>query len=312
MLSQDASFQANQSPPSQSLLGNGHHGHSAFSFDGSASAASQSDEDEERRPSFSCKLETLSVLLDVLNAITLEKDQLITVMAAPTGLKLVTETSRVCQAKAYIKAAVFTEYYVEDEQGVEFTVPLGVLQTSLTIFDAHGTHMEMDYTDAQLGIILEKDGTIAQCELKSQMQPDIRSDFDFRSSETAARAHINSTYLLACLQELDVPGGTIISITFDINEPHLSMSVKGDVSDIKVDFPPSKDTDVFLDFECKHTVTFQYPLSWIKASAKALTKASQSNVRVNEEGMLNMTHVLQSKENTNWVELKLSAQDTDL
>jgi hypothetical protein len=94
------------------------------------------------------------------------------------------------------------------------------------------------------------------------------------------------------------------------------MSVIGDSSKAEVDFPSNKgNTEIFTEFECKEPVTGTYSLAILRPCVKALGKSSQTNIRVNEMGMLSMQHVIPSvsvDDVVNWVEYIVVAQETNL
>jgi len=89
------------------------------------------------------------------------------------------------------------------------------------------------------------------------------------------------------------------------------MSVKGDSSSVEIDFPMDETTEVFTEFECVQPASNRYSLSLIRPCMKALARADHTNMRINDDGMLSMQHVIPTRDGqfSNWVEFLLCAQD---
>ncbi len=156
---------------------------------------------------------------------------------------------------------------------------------------------------------LEDQGIITQCEIRT-LETNGPIDFNFRSSPIVNRAIIKSQFLKDAFAELDAPGAGVVRIRMSPEAPFLSMSVRGDSSSYQVDFPLDKDQDVFTAFECKEAVTHSYKLSLIHPCVRVLAKAEQTNMRINEDGMLSMQHVIPNETgNSNWVEFLICCDD---
>lgn len=140
------------------------------------------------------------------------------------------------------------------------------------------------------------------------------AEFDFRRSVITARTVIKSGFLKECFAELDIPGATTVTIAMGPSSPFLSLSVRGDSNTVVIDFPTDRAvSDVFTEFECQEPVKNSYSLALIRPCIKALAKAENTNLRMNEDGMLSMQHVIPTKDNlfTNWVEFLLCAQEDE-
>jgi len=65
------------------------------------------------------------------------------------------------------------------------------------------------------------------------------------------------------------------------------------------------------EFECKEAITTIYPLSAIRLCIKALGKAEHTRLRINQEGMLSLQHVIQMGETSNWVEFFILSKEPE-
>lgn len=264
---------------------------------------------------FSCKADSTDLLATVLNTLLWDKDQVVLVDVSSAGLRFTVQKNKTMKAKAYLKSSCFQAFELSDpEQDLRFTLSLSVFLHCLQVFGV-SSHMQMsfDQSGSAVSLILEDDGVITECEIRTLEDVD-SADFNFRGSPIAARTVIKSTFLKECFSELDVPGADGISIHMMPRAPFLSMSVKGDNTSVEVDFPSDQSSEVFTEFECRTLASNTYSLSMIRPCIKALAKAENTNLRMNEDGMLSMQHVIPTRDGifTNWVEFLLCAQEQDL
>jgi len=268
---------------------------------------------ERSAATFVCKADSTDVLTTLLSTLLWDKNQVVLVNVTAAGMKFTVEKDKCVKAKAYLKSSCFQEYSsVDAAEEIEFTLSLSVFLDCLQVFGV-ACHMQLAYngygSDVQL--LLEDDGVITQCELRTldEVTP---AEFSFRSSNVTARTVIKSGFLKECFAELDIPGATTVSLFMSPQAPYLSMSVKGDTNTVEIDFPSDRShSEVFTEFDCKEKITNTYSLSLIRPCVKALAKAEHTNLRMNEEGMLSMQHVIPTKDGalTNWVEFLLCAQE---
>jgi len=157
--------------------------------------------------------------------------------------------------------------------------------------------------EASLAFRLESEGVVTECEITT-LEVSRATDFTFRAFKLIGRAVLKSQYLRDCFAELEAPGATEFSIHMLPRAPFLSIQLQGDSTSCKVDFPTEMSVDVFSEFECTQEARFSYPISHLTLSQKALDKAQQTALRLNEEGMLSMQHVIPAGEEgvSNWVE----------
>jgi hypothetical protein len=68
-------------------------------------------------------------------------------------------------------------------------------------------------------------------------------------------------------------------------------------------------------FECKEETTFTYNLNLFKSCQKAVNRADQVNIRMNEIGMLSMQCVIRPPNNPstqNWIDFLLYPESLDM
>eukprot|EP00457_Paulinella_chromatophora_P009965 gb/GEZN01010049.1/.p1 GENE.gb/GEZN01010049.1/~~gb/GEZN01010049.1/.p1 ORF type:complete len:329 (-),score=48.03 gb/GEZN01010049.1/:217-1203(-) len=273
-------------------------------------------EEQERSKVFECKLDDTDHLIALLQTILLDKDQLVECQISEMGIRFSVTKSKILQAKAYIKKSMFSEFNLEsdeedEEDGTEicFTLNLHVLLQCLQIFGG-SSHMQMSYSGygAPVCLTLEDSGVITQCEIVT-LEPPSNPDFHFRSVGIVNRLAIKSRILKDAFSELDVPGATFINIRVSPREPNFTMSVEGDSSNCKVDFP--NEEQLFTQFEAKEETVTKYGLPIIRPCIRALAKAEHTSLKWNANGMLSMQHSIPTANagGSSWVEFLLLAQD---
>jgi len=262
--------------------------------------------EEEDIPAFACKVDSTEILINLLSTLLFSKDQLIVCKFVPAGMKFLVEKDSVLRAKAYIKSSCFQEYFLpEDVEEVGVTLNLSILLECLQVFGS-SSHMHMSYMGegAAVCLILEDAGVITQCEIRTlDLQGPNELEFNFRTSPIAARAVVKSQFLKDCFGEMDVAGASDITVHFTETAPFLSMAVKGDSSRVQIDFPNDKNSEVFTEFECKSDISSSFSLTLIRPVIRALVKAESTNLRVNEQGMLSMQHLVGGMSGNTWVEV---------
>jgi len=187
---------------------------------------------------------------------------------------------------------------------------LAIFLQCLQVFGLQA-HLQITYAGAgaPVSLLLEEGGVITQCEVHT-LENTNPIDFDFRAAPITSRAVIKSQFLKNSFAELDVPGATEVLVGMYPRAPFLQMSTKGNSSSCQIDFPMEKDADVFTEFDCKEESVHRYPLSLIRPCVKALAKSDHTNLRMNQEGMLSMQHVIPASDgHTNWVEFLICAQE---
>ena len=89
---------------------------------------------------------------------------------------------------------------------------------------------------------------------------------------------------------------------------------------VEIEFPDpgeSKDVpDLFSQFQCQHSCSYNYSMSLVKPCGRAITHAHTSKIRINESGLLSIQHSIpvrgKQQQLVNWVEfLVLSSVDSD-
>jgi hypothetical protein len=279
-------------------------------------------------PLFSCSLDSTEPLVTLLSLLCLEKFQVVDVQCMPSGLKFCVHKCQTLRAKAYLKVSAFQRYHVLQEEAEEkdngnmmmmmdekhavaepvcFTTSLNTLLHCLQLF-GEDAHVRLSYAahGEPLEMMLTIDDVVTQCEIATLAQDEEgdKPDFDFPGAAQSARAVVASKFLYECFAELDVPGGEICTVLMAQSSPFLSMAVKGSSSSVKIDFPD--DINAFVEFECKHRaqVSANYSLAMLRPCVRGLAKATQTNLRINPDGLLSLQLNIRNADShtSNWVE----------
>eukprot|EP00474_Spongospora_subterranea_P002566 CRZ03024.1 hypothetical protein [Spongospora subterranea] len=211
------------------------------------------------------------------------------------------------QARAYIKKESLQDYELLADH-VQITINLSLMYRCLTVFGDKSAHVEFLYRGDGFPItfILEDQGVITECQINT-LEPVSLPDFNFRSSSVINRAIIKSSLLKEALSDMDIPGSQYIDITMSPVHPFIKLASNAGAMRSEVQF--LNDPEVFPVLACQTTASFPYALPLFRSTVKALSMATQTNIKMNTEGMLLLQHSIKSLENTNiknWIEFTLS------
>lgn len=113
---------------------------------------------------------------------------------------------------------------------------------------------------------------------------------------------------------MDIPGATSVEVTMSPDEPNLQLVSVGDslrcsVDEIHDGVDSQLNLGVQVEFvldasnlpivKCEKTMKRKYSIALLRPSFRALLKADQTNIKMNEHGMLMMQHMITSNEHTN-------------
>lgn len=118
-------------------------------------------------------------------------------------------------------------------------------------------------------------------------------DFRFRSVSILAKVIMEADYLKEAFNELDW-SSPLISILLSPDAPHFRLSTSGPAGSCQVDYP--KDSEVFESFECETTCSFSYKLALLQPAVKALGLSHKTQLRINENGVLSIQHMIRDED----------------
>ncbi|VDO27752.1 unnamed protein product, partial [Onchocerca flexuosa] len=209
------------------------------------------------------------------------------------GLRIVVDDQNCVQGIAYFKSDIFTEFIL-NEDVVTFRIPLSIFTECLNAFGAGvSTVMKMTYDGygEPLKVMLEKNGIVAKCLIKTQ-NPDIVLDFDFNPANVAAKVIMKPWMLKETFHELDHSSPTV---GFRVDRFSLSVITEGDMGKIKTKFPHYSEQIERL--ECKHDVEFTYRLNLVKRMTSPLDICSKLSLRIDHRGILSTQFMVEHNEN---------------
>lgn len=264
--------------------------------------AAQGEQMEEGGdPSFTCRLDHVRTVTDVLTClcVNLKKDHPCHIRATPEGLTfVVTGKGKSTQASADLKADLFEEFICEED--VEMTLNLSTLLDCLQLFgSSDSTTATMTYSseDAMFRLSLQDSGVMTTCDLTAMHQEDFAGiDNDlfaaFRMSPDEIAALVTSDPLKEAVTELaEVPGAT--AVCFDVSATGMKLSTRGSGDNVcEIEFP--KDTKVFILFRCDEPRAWTFSLASLQLGMKALGVAKETYMRINGEGVMSIQHQIES------------------
>ncbi|CAG9534166.1 unnamed protein product [Cercopithifilaria johnstoni] len=237
------------------------------------------------------KLEDARDLHQALRALDFRENCVIDI--SKNGLRIVVDDQNCVQGIAYFKSDLFTEFIL-NEDVVTFRISLPVFTECLSAFGAGvSTVLKMTYDGfgEPLKVMIEKDGIVARCLIKTQ-NPDIVLDFDFNPGTVAAKVIMKPWMLKETFHELDQSSP---SVGFKVDRFSLSVITEGDLGKIKTKFPHYSEQIERL--ECKQDVEFTYRLSLVKRMTPSLDICSKLSLRIDHRGILAVQFMVEHNEN---------------
>uniref|UniRef100_A0A915PX98 Uncharacterized protein n=1 Tax=Setaria digitata TaxID=48799 RepID=A0A915PX98_9BILA len=182
------------------------------------------------------------------------------------GLRIVVDDQNCVQGIAYFKSDLFTDFIL-NEDVITFRIPLCIFTECLSAFGAGvSTVLKMTYDGygEPLKVMLEKDGVVARCLIKTQ-SPDIVLDFDFNPANVTAKVIMKPWMLKETFHEFDQSSPFV---GFRVDQFSLSVITEGDLGKIKTKFPHNSEQIERL--ECRQDVEFTYRLNLVKRMTASL------------------------------------------
>ncbi|XP_014604783.1 PREDICTED: cell cycle checkpoint protein RAD1-like [Polistes canadensis] len=197
-----------------------------------------------------------------------------TCFATENGLKITVEDAKCMQANAYISRPLFVEYYLKE-----------------------------DGTGNPLSILIEENGVITDCSLKTQ-NPESLLDFHLEEENVYSRVVLKTELLKDILNELD-PTSEIIELLLSPEEPFFRISTNGLAGICHIELP--HDGDLIENFKCNTAATTKYKLAHIKPAMKALSPAYKVSLRTDTCGLLCFQYMIKTDEGSvSYVEYYIS------
>lgn len=237
------------------------------------------------------KLDNARDLYPVVKALMFRENGAVDI--SENGLRIIVDDQNCLQAIAYVKAEIFS-HYVLQTQAVTFRISIGVLAECLNVFGvSSNTALKMTYDGhgEPLKVLLEKDGIVVKCVIKTQ-NPDVVLDFDFDSTSTPAKVIMKPQKLKEAFQELDSSSPTV---GFRINRRFISISTEGDLGRIKTEFPHHSEQIERL--ECVDEVEHKYRSSLVKRMTPSLNLCNKVSLRIDDRGVLSVQFMIEHSNN---------------
>jgi len=181
---------------------------------------------------------------------------------------------------------------------LEFRVSMQRFSGCLQIFGSatlESTTLTMNYHDeGHFALLLEQDGVVTECTLTTTVEG-ASEDLDFfsafRNKPTVAKVIVDSAQLADALQELEqLQGASLLTVLLSASAPFLRFSAKGHIGSVEVEFSDEKKS--FQTFQVEGSNVFDYRLNLMRRAARGLSQATETFLRMNEDGMVCLQHKL--------------------
>lgn len=249
-----------------------------------------SQKDTQNDYVFSCRLDDVQSIVAILRTISFVEDA--TCQISASGLKVIVEQSQSLEAKAFLQAGIFQEYFYADTEQRSFRINLVLLLECLSIFGTSATAtLRMTYSGygCPLVLLLEDEGVITDCSINTS-EPEDPLNIDIRSTEIPSNIIMKSQWLAEVFNDLDMTSDSV-EIMISPDNPYFRISTRGNAGSSQVDCP--KDSDLIEAFTCSEILIHQYNLKLIKPSEKALALSEKISIRMNAWGVLAFQYLVQ-------------------
>ncbi|KYQ57860.1 Cell cycle checkpoint protein RAD1 [Trachymyrmex zeteki] len=247
-------------------------------------------------------LTNLKIIIELLKAINFI--EIATCLGSENGLKITIEHDKCLQASVYFPSTVFDEFKLKED--VMFSLSLKILVDCLCMFwptsqeDSVAVQMFYKGTGYPLSIIIEEDGIITDCSLKT-LEVEELLDFHIETEDIVNKVVLQTELLAAVtMAELD-PTCRIVELRFSPEKPFFRIGLAGMGSICHIDLP--HDNDLINTFQCTKTVTSLFMLGHFKPAINALSCASKVSLRTNNSGLLCFQYMVKTEDgNTCYME----------
>ncbi|XP_012063913.1 PREDICTED: cell cycle checkpoint protein RAD1-like [Atta cephalotes] len=250
-------------------------------------------------------LTNLKIIIELLKATNFK--EIATCLGSENGLKITVEDAKCMQASAYIPSTVFDEFELKED--VTFSLSLNILVDCLCMFwptsqeDSVTVQIFYKGTGYPLSIIIEEDGIITDCSLKT-LEVEELLDFHLDTENIVNKVVLQTELLKAVMAELD-PTSQLVELCLSPEKPFFRISLEGIGSVCHIDLP--HDNDLIDTFQCTTTITSKIKLEYIKLAMKALSCASKVSLRTNNAGLLCFQYMIKTENgNTCYMEYYIS------
>mmetsp|Transcript_25953 Transcript_25953/g.65220 ORF Transcript_25953/g.65220 Transcript_25953/m.65220 type:complete len:280 (+) Transcript_25953:94-933(+) len=244
------------------------------------------------QPILSVKMDSAIVLSGLLATLKLGKGQNVFFLVREEGITFVVEDFRNVQASMLVPRALFQDFSYRLNEVIEFKVVLSALVECLNLFGPTDTRtmleLSLPASREKLVLTLTNGSVLTLVELRI-LDSDGTADLQFNALPILNKVIMRSDTLKEVLSELDWSNDAMV-LLLSPDDPFFRISTVGPSASFQIDFP--KDADVFEHFSCTQTQQTTYKLRFLQPCLKALAAASKTQVRVNQQGMLNLRHMV--------------------
>lgn len=263
---------------------------------------------------FKGKLEYVPVLSPLLNSL-LDIDEVALIIFTERGIRVTCESQKCLQGSAFIPKDWFSEYSLAQRDSCpvvscSLSLPLLLDSIGLSSIDKASENMD-DYSSSwnengvppgmatvlkmvypvhhsSLQLVVEDCGVSTECQISTIENTNMHI-FEMKKEETVGKVVIDAELLRDLWCELDLTS-QVIEITISPEEPYFRISTSSTLGQVNTDI--HKDSEKISLFTCEETQNNQYKTSFLKSMIKALNQSSKTSIRVNDQGLICIQHML--------------------
>lgn len=278
-------------------------------------------------PVFSFVLNNAKIMYNIISCLSSgKKDQHMMCDVDEDGLTCTIHSkAKSLQIKTCLHHELLDHFSVDESiltnENIRFRINLNTLLDCLSIFGPstlHTTSVSMSYSleTAKLSLVLEEGGVLTECSIPTLMEEFESSsevagqafELAFELAPVTAKVLIKSQVLRDAFMELaELPSAASVRLVMfpredsnlDRESPSVGfrMSAAGETTLCEIDFLCS--SGALVEFSCERESSATYHLGVIQSALKAVHVASESFIRMNEDGILSIQHMIETPASSN-------------
>lgn len=268
------------------------------------------------KPVLLCSVESVRLFVTLLSCLsTGRKDQRVQCDVDAEGIVFTYHSrGKSLQLKSSLTSSLFDSYDFdvanEEENDVTFALNLHLLLECMSIFGMSAlstTAMRLSYApeEARLFLVVEHSGILCECaiqvlEHEGNDMSSMEFENSFENSPVVGRCIIQSEPFGEAIAEIyDLPSAAAVAISMhgaqerEHQSTCLSLRATSEMGTCEVAFTDS--SSAFVEFACASSgCTGTFHVAVLQQAFKALVHATETFLRMNEDGFLSVQHMLEA------------------
>jgi len=185
-------------------------------------------------------------------------------------------------------------YFADEVSSVQFCIDLKHLNKCLVSNENANAQMVFDKEEMTLTVLVEEGELMTQGKIYC-MEPIETSETQFKKQPLLTDITFNPNCLKEIFSEVEVFGDKDSLVALKVTSEALEMEVTADLGVFHGSVPlKEKDINTVQEVDHKEDLEFFYLLSLLRPACRAVTKATTTQLQINQKGQIKILHRLGS------------------